>query len=211
MSHEQASDSLVIAIDGPAGAGKTHIAKQIGQYWSLDHDRQIIHGDHYFEPADRPGVEAVAGTPGGFNPDRFMRQVGRAINDPAVAFQVEEYDWQTDSYVPRPAPDRRQKIVAEGIKLIGLPINWGLKVWVDVPYEVRKQRFVARRLEDRRMRESDQAALLDRFELWQADAERYTADINPHGRLDIVVVDGALHPDNQLAIIAAAVNDVECP
>jgi len=197
---------FAVAIDGPAGSGKTSFAERLAEIYGVDPECQIIHADHYFEPVDKPGVDALEGAPGGFNVGRFMTQVGDSFNDPDVPLRVQEYNWQTDSYIDRPPPNPKQLIVVEGIKLIGLPVYWGAKVWMHVPRSVRKQRFLNRNPADRRMPETDQAVLLDRFNLWADDADAYEEFVSPHEGRTITVVRGDIIPAQQLVRVLSSIN-----
>lgn len=205
MSIEQAH-GLVFALDGPAGSGKTTLASVLTSYYGVEPERQVIHTDHYFEPADHQGVETVAGAPGGFNVARFMEEVGKPLGAPDAELNLKEYDWQSNSFNELPSPDRKQLIVVEGIKLIGLPIDWDLRVWIDVPRAEREKRFLDRRIEDRRMAETDREKLLARFNLWADDAEAYENQTRVHDRDDVLVIPGNISREQQLERILTAAN-----
>lgn len=209
MSNESALNfdkGFSIAIDGPAGSGKTILANLVAENFDVDPHTQVIHTDHFFEPAHYPGVDAVEGTPGGFNVARFMEQVGEPLNTPTAALSPYEYLWQSDSYEPLPEPLRNELIVVEGIKLIGLPVDWDLKIWINIPRDERKNRFLARRVENRRMPETDKEALLTRFNLWADDADEYEALINPHNREDVLVIGGDTPHEQQMKQIVEAIS-----
>ena len=196
---------LAIAIDGPGGAGKSTIGEKILEFYGGDPERQLLHIDNYFEPSNIPGVESVPGAPGGYNFARFMRQVGEPINNSGLPMRSEEYSWDKPGYIELPDPDQRQLVVVEGIKLIGLPVNWGVQVWIDTPRELRQERFLKRATQERRMKETDPAVLLERFNRWADDADVYEAMINPHGRPDVVVVPGTASRTEQFDMIAPAI------
>ncbi len=179
---------MIWAIDGPGGTGKSTLAAMLAKAQGLDPERQVIHGDHFFEPAEMGG-DVVAGIPAGFNSGRFMREVGSALLS-GSDIQVREYNYKEDYFIDRPQPDRRQPIIIEGIKLLQLPIKWDVKVWVDTPREVREERFVQRQSKDRRTAISDPVLIRERFHLWANDAEAYEESIDPHHSSDIIVIDG---------------------
>lgn len=196
----KAEKGFVIAVDGAAGSGKSSLANNIAEMCGLP-PTQVIHSDYYFEPSETQGVNAVLGTPGGFNAKRFMDEVGSAVNNPNEQLTVIEYDWATKEYKAPVLPDREQLIVVEGIKLIGLPVQWGLSLWVDTPRDMRLKRFLDRRLEDRRMKELNRDVLLSRFNLWADDAERYEEELGPLARDDIHIIRGDISPEEQLDMI----------
>jgi uridine kinase len=195
-----------VAIDGPGGGGKSTLAEAVAHHYGLDPETQIIHTDHYFEPPEIPGVMTVPGAPGGFNVVRFMEEVGIAVANPQHELMVREYDWPTRSYKERPAPSREQLVVVEGIKLIGLPIDWGAKVWVTTPRALREERFLQRLAENRRMKETDPTILRERFRLWADDAAVYETELDPYSRPDVVVVDGYTPAHLQLQAIAPVID-----
>lgn len=208
MSIERNPNSIgpVIAIDGPGGAGKSTLARELAQEFGVDPSSQIIHGDDFFEPwpADHP--ERIPDTPGWFNHIRFMSEVGDAVN---LGIQIERnrYDWQSHRLVREQSPDMQQPVIVEGVKILGLPIHWDQQIWVEVPREVRQQRFMDRRVEDRRAGITDYDTLLDAFNRWADDMVEYEHAIALAEREDILTVSGLISASEQIALITNTIAD----
>jgi uridine kinase len=189
-----------VCIDGPGGGGKSTFSEALTRHYGCSPATQLIHTDWYFEKWPEEDQDPANPTPGYFNSDRFMSEVGEPLMK-GGNIAVREYVHRSDGgveYVEHTPPNSTPLVVVEGIKTIALPIDWMVKVWVDTPRGVRMQRFLERPTANRRVGIEDQEVLLKAFNHWADDAEAYEKTIQPHQREDIIVISGLAGIEDQL-------------
>lgn len=194
---EQLADTpMTICLDGAGGSGKSTLADEIMSAASLP-EQQLIRSDWYFELWDDPEAHETIGF---FNDERFMEEVGMAINQGATPTVIEN-EIKTGQKIERPSPNSQQLIVVEGIKTLGLPIEWGLGVWVETPRDIRQERFMQRAVSQRRSGVTDTDVLLRSFNAWADDAEAYRQTVLEGGKAD-VFIQGTDPVEKQLAVLS---------
>lgn len=189
-------NAMTICIDGPGGAGKSTFAKNLADRQGLQNE-QIVHGDWYFEPLPDP---IPAGPTGYFNSQRFMDEVGHPLQNGEQPI-VNEYVWQQRAYAPRQPPSDKELIIVEGIKILGLPVTWGVAVWLDTPLELREERFMNRKTSERRAQITDTQVLLDAFRYWAKDALDYEREIRQQYGERLVVISGQANIAEQISAL----------
>jgi uridine kinase len=189
---------MIIAVDGPGGGGKTTLARQIADSFGLDPETHIIHGDDYYEHAEM-GADVVEGAPAGFNSRRFVQEIGQLASGALTKTHI--YDFSDHSYIERPSPDPGELIIVEGVKILDLPINWDVKIWVETPRAIRQERFLRSPESERKQKGVNQETLLRRFNLWADDMDEYERTTGVHARNDVTVVDGTANVNDQISIV----------
>ncbi|MEO3938769.1 (d)CMP kinase [Dermatophilaceae bacterium Soc4.6] len=165
---------LVIAVDGPSGAGKTTLARALGRRL----DARVVHMDDIY-----PGWDGLA----------------EAV--PLVAEQVlvplsrgddaayRRWDWVRHRWATRPRDvPWVPRLVLEGVGSSVLPAGSyaAVRVWVEASREVRHARGIAR----------DGEAYRPHWERWAAQEDALFAADGTRARADLVVsTDRELRPD----------------
>jgi hypothetical protein len=130
----------------------------------------VVHVDDFA----RPSVET-------WERDRFVAQVlvPLAAGRPA---RYERWDWDSDASAGWAEVPVGVPVVVEGVSStdVRLGVPWDVALWVEVPYEVRLTRALARDGEG--MREQW-------VERWMPAEDAYEAAQRPQDRVDAVVVD----------------------
>lgn len=157
--------TLLIAIDGWGGAGKTSLAR-----WLAEHLKATVVCSDDFS---RPGVPQ-------WDWPRFADQVISPLLEGRKA-RYQRYDWDEDALAEWHQIEPGGIVIAEGVSIsrkeLGDP--WDLKVWVECPYELRLQRVAAR---DRVSRQGSWV------KEWVAEEEAYVEEQRPQERADYIVL-----------------------
>src|SRR5271169_4355907 len=124
LLRERQSKTLLVAIDGHGGAGKSTLARKIGRGVE---DVTIVSLDDFSSPSVL-----------GWDQDRFRSQVLR----PRLAGQQGRYqrwDWDTDKGAEWHDVPTGGTVVVEGVSSTRTELGnpWDLTVWVDAPEDVR--------------------------------------------------------------------------
>jgi uridine kinase len=156
-----------VGIDGKGASGKTTLAAAVA---AALRDAVVVHVDDFA----RPSVET-------WERDRFVAQVlvPLAAGRPA---RYERWDWDSDASAGWAEVPVGVPVVVEGVSStdVRLGVPWDVALWVEVPYEVRLARALARDGEG--MREQW-------VERWMPAEDAYEAAQRPQDRVDAVVVD----------------------
>ena len=175
--HDEGRTTLV-GIDGCGGAGKTTLAERLKK---LDPSIQIVHMDEFDLPfADRLKLSPDKKPIGGDSDwPRLEKEVLKPLkeNRPAI-FRV--YSWDTDRMEGENTVTPGGIVIVEGVYAIREELSrfYDLKIWIDVPKEIRIKRGLARDGEEARSRW---------FDDWIPMEDRYVAAQKPQLRADIII------------------------
>jgi uridine kinase len=171
----------VIAIDGRGGSGKSKLAKYLE---SILHDFTIINGDDYFEPIENQVVW------GAFNNKRFFDDVIEPIKK-SNEFVYRPYNWERGPHYLNQKLTIKRGIVIERCYSFGFDADWDLKIWVETPKEICRQRGMARET----MPKERVAAAWEN--VWQPLETEYITKTRPKEIADIVL-DGTKNYEEQI-------------
>lgn len=133
--------ALVIAMDGPAAAGKSTLAKQLGDFLHVP----VIHMDDFFLPPDLRTPERFAIPGGNVHLERFREEVLPYVKT-RDAFTYRKFDCQRMDYTEDVQIEAGSIRIVEGAYSHHPDLGdyADLKVFVTIPASVQKARIVAR-------------------------------------------------------------------
>ncbi len=157
--------TVLVAIDGPGGAGKSVLAALIAEQVGSS---RVIHLDDFASPS----------VPG-WDQERFRRQALR----PLLAGQdacYQRWDWPTDSAAEWRRVRAGSVVIVEGVSSTRVELGdiWDLTVWVETPRSVRLARGIERDGEPMRSQWTD---------VWMPEEDAYIAAQHPERRADLIV------------------------
>ncbi|GAA3260668.1 uridine kinase family protein [Nonomuraea helvata] len=155
----------LVAVDGPAGAGKTTFAIRLGAALGC----QAIHSDDFPVPWEEG--------PGGWF-HALESQVLVPLRD-GLPGDFRRYDWVRGEYAERVSVPVAPALVIEGVGTARASIARSLAftVWLEAPRELRFARVMER----------DGAELEPRWREWFAAEEEWFADDRTRERADLIV------------------------
>jgi uridine kinase len=141
----------LLAIDGPAGAGKTTLAGLLSEQWPM---AIVVHMDDVFA-----GWNGLADAP-----ERLARDLLKPLAH-GKAGQYHRYDWAAHRFVEWVSVTPSPLLIIEGVGSGSLPIGPYLTalVWVETTPKTSLSRGVAR----------DGIALLPNWQRWQKEEQRH--------------------------------------
>ncbi|MFD1934049.1 MULTISPECIES: uridine kinase family protein [Nonomuraea] len=153
----------VVAVDGPAGSGKTTLAGRLGPALGA----QVVHSDDFPVPWEQgPGPWFAA------LEERVLRPLGEGRPG---AFR--RYDWARGVYAEEVTVPVAPVLVIEGVGTARRTAPVSFRVWVEAPRDVRMARVLER----------DGPELEARWVEWFAAEERWFAEDGTRGRADAVL------------------------
>jgi uridine kinase len=159
---------VTVLIDGPSGAGKTHLADALETHWPAGRSVVILHLDDVY-----PGWRGL---------DAASEQVGNefsAARAAAQAFTYSRWDWVAGAYAEQHTIGADVDLIIEGCGAITAQSARlaSLSVWVDETDEIRRMQALSRGGED--------------FELhWEEWEEQFAAFVlreNPQAHASMTV------------------------
>ena len=114
----------IIAIDGPAGAGKTTLAEHLSAALSLHYRCTTLHMDELYNgwenPFDHHFVDALTGA---VNAHRHKKSIS-----------LSRYNWHTSSYGPVEVVPSAELLIVEGVASFHPAIRPHLtaSIWIDI-------------------------------------------------------------------------------
>jgi uridine kinase len=157
--------TVLVAIDGAGGAGKSTISASIADQISGSY---IICLDDFA----RPSVP-------GWDRERFRRQVLNPLLAEQDAF-YQRWDWPTDSGAEWHRVPAGSIVIIEGVSSTRTELGncWDLTIWVDTPRSVRLARGIQRDGEAMQFKWTD---------VWMPEEDAYIAEQQPAERADLVM------------------------
>jgi len=124
----------VIAIDGPAGSGKTTLASQIAKQLG---DVQIVHMDDLYKGWSQDLVTDL--------PNKIERQILKPIKDGGQA-SYQKYDWHENKFTQTVIIPKCNFLILEGVGAANpkLSANFAISIWIEADADVRFERVIAR-------------------------------------------------------------------
>jgi uridine kinase len=117
----------IIAIDGPAGAGKTTLANSISMALSKDYSVQIIHMDDLYNGWDFALSNELTST---------LEELTYA-HATGTPYKYRKYDWSNNAFGPYEESEPCSLLILEGVGSGQRAIRDRLAtlIWVDIPPE----------------------------------------------------------------------------
>lgn len=134
LLQQQRTNPLFVVIDGPAGAGKTTLAREILSHVGMG---EIIHGDDLYNG----WADALTPT--------LEQTITRSVLEPLRAGAMPRYlryDWESGKYRNEVAVPETPLIIFEGVG-VALPSVTSfadLSIWIDIDPDFGLERVVAR-------------------------------------------------------------------
>ena len=168
IASDCAKSNLVIAIDGPAGSGKTTLASEIAANIS---GSEIIHMDDLYR-----GWLLTLGP----NLTRELQSICEQIEkSDEIVFQ--KYDWVNDSLLTPTTIAIPRLLILEGVGSAqkGIDDFLNLKVWIEVPIEIGLERVLRRDGDE--ISEAMETFLLDQEAHFTVDETKERSDFRLSG------------------------------
>lgn len=159
-------DSALILIDGPAGSGKTTLAKQIADRYSAN----LLHMDDFYlgwnEPLDSNLYDRV---------QQALNHLANPVQNPS--FQV--FNWVERTFQPRTQPSLGKVTVVEGVGSFGLsqPTTSSLKIWISAESQTCYDRVLDR----------DGLDFAELIRQWQVHEKDYFERTNAAAKADLLL------------------------
>jgi uridine kinase len=155
LLHQKRSNPLLIVIDGPAGAGKTTLAREI---LSCLHVGEVIHGDDLYNGWSDALTDTLE-----LNIKAWVLQPLRAGMLP----RYQRYDWDLGEYRSEVVVPKTPLIILEGVgvALPAVTTYADLSIWIDIDPDFGLERVIAR----------DGGAIADEMRQWILVQERFFA------------------------------------
>ena len=132
---------VVIAIDGPCGAGKTTLAGKLSEIY----DCNVIHMDDFFLRPEQRTSERFAQPGGNVDYERFLEEVLTPLKT-GTDFSYRPFDCKTFTLADSVAVTAKKLTIIEGSycnhPYFGAPYD--LKIFLDITPEKQKQRILQR-------------------------------------------------------------------
>ncbi len=171
LSHKK---NAIIAIDGPCGAGKTTIAKELSDVFGCN----VIHMDDFFLPKEQKTPERM-NTPGGnFDKERFIREVLVPIRN-KNDFCFRPYICKDSSFGEEINIDINKPIIVEGSYSCHPELcpYYDLRIFVNIDKDTQRQRI--------KKRDPDKADVF--FNVWIPLEELYFSHFSIMDNCDIII------------------------
>lgn len=159
----------IIAIDGPAGAGKTTIAEDLYLALSLSKSTAIIHMDDLYNGWDHALDEDFV---------EVLSEIVRCFKD-SKPLMVRKYDWFKSEFgeIQEIAPS--QILILEGVGAGSLEIQNQLTalIWMEIEPELGLSRVLAR----------DGEIVANQMQKWLSTQQQYFSQHSPREKADFIL------------------------
>jgi uridine kinase len=189
--------TLVVGIDGPGGAGKSTLARRLGDHLA---PATIVAMDDFYRPgadrADRAGAPAPRQIAADFDWQRLLHQVLRPLRYGSARYQ--RYDWAADRLAEWHDVPGGGTVLVEGVYALKRELreHYDYRLWVTASDAVRLERGVAR---------DGEAARATWLTGWMPAEDAYALSERPVCAADLVVDSpGCLPHDPDRQVVCAA-------
>lgn len=157
----------VIAIDGPAGSGKTTLAEQLSAILS---DCQVIHMDDLYNGWNQDLVSELA--------TRIRQQILQPLQQNQLA-QYSKYDWHQGAFTKIVTLSKCSYLILEGVGAANPKLGeyFALTIWVQAPPKLLLDRLIQR----------DGPQYIEQLISWQQHEAKYFDLLSVKSACDVVV------------------------
>lgn len=127
---------LVIAIDGPAGSGKTTLASEIARAFAGTYSVEIIHLDEIYDGWDSPLSDQL-----------FLKLLGLIDSQKSGRpTEIDIYDWKENTYSGTRAIKAAELLIIEGVGSCNKNIREKLttSIWLEIDASIGMKRVLDR-------------------------------------------------------------------
>jgi uridine kinase len=164
-SSKKCGQTKIIVIDGPAGSGKTTLAKSLS---GLLQNCPIIHMDEIYE-----------GWENALSPKTFKDLVGWIINPLLENNSIEyiKYDWNLEQRIEKVVINNSKVMIIEGVGSSSFEVSKhaSLKLWIEVNKETGINRVLTR----------DGLHIQEQMKTWQSQESKFFIENNSKENSDI--------------------------
>jgi uridine kinase len=186
VTHPRKQSTLLIAIDGPGGSGKTTLAQSIVNHTP---HATVLHLDDFFFPNHmRASTRGDTSEVGGDLDWRRMRdQVLTPLSQDKPG-RYQRYDWGTDMLAEWHDVPVGGIVIVEGVYSLRQEMRafFDFRVWVHCPKEVYLARGLERSLIEWPERSTEASRALWEH-VWIPAEERYAREHRPERMVDLVI------------------------
>lgn len=164
-----AKDRPIIAIDGPAGAGKTTLAHELYLAISLKMSVSVIHMDDLYDGWDK----AL-----GSDLSKVLRYLADKHKQMKPA-KIRRYNWTTSSFEESEEIAPSDLLILEGVGSGSMAIQDDLAalIWIDIDPEIGVKRVIDR----------DGAQVADEMRKWLGTQEEYFSQHSTREKADFIL------------------------
>ena len=161
--------STIIAIDGPAGAGKTTLAHEIYLALSLQMSVNVFHMDDLYDGWDNALGEDLT---------KVLRYLTDQHKQNERA-KFKRYNWTTASFEDSDEVAPADLLILEGVGSGDMAIQDDLAalIWIDIDPEIGVKRVIAR----------DGAQVTDEMRKWLGTQEKYFSQHSTREKADFIL------------------------
>jgi uridine kinase len=164
-----AKDRPIIAIDGPAGAGKTTLAREINLALSLEMSVNVVHMDDLYD-----GWDNALG--------KDLTKVLTYITDQHKqknSAKIDKYNWTSFSFEDSEELPPADLLILEGVGSGDMAIQDDLAalIWIDIDPEIGVKRVIER----------DGAKVVDEMHKWLRTQEEYFSQHSTREKADFIL------------------------
>ena len=171
---------LLVAIDGPGGAGKSTLARLLKeQLKTLGWLVAVVKHDDFYRPSHQRANQQTGLIGRDFDWKRLRDQVLTPIREGRLA-HYQRYDWETDVLAEWHTIFASDVVIVEGVYTMRRELAhlYDLKIWVECPRALRLARGIAR---------DGEKARTTWEEDWMLKEDDYVKTHLPHERADLFV------------------------
>jgi uridine kinase len=159
----------IIAIDGPAGAGKTTLAKEIFLALSLDYSVTVIHMDDLYDGWESALSEDLT---------KILQAIVKSHQE-RQSVKIKRYNWLKKSFGEIESLESSDILILEGVgsSPTALQDQFAASIWMDIDPEIGVKRALER----------DGLQLASELKRWLGTQEQYFLQHSPREKADFVL------------------------